>query len=437
LKVSKNNARILIVHYHLNPGGVTRIIESQVSSLLYFKKSFDLHVLAGTGNQSSRLFDSEIDIKEDRLLSYLQENEQDYLLTYSSLMELFHQQIHRETIIHVHNLNLGKNPILTLVISDLAREGYRVLNHVHDFAEDRPENFKFLNNVITGFFNRDLHEVLYPDIQNYFYAALTTYDLNRIREKGVDEKRLFHLPNPVYFNEFPGKLNKAKVKELVSRKLNLNAKKLLITYPVRAIRRKNIGEFILLSVLFEDKSNWIVTQPPLNPAELEGYMQWKNFCASHRLPVVFEAGTWITFDELMLASDLCITTSIQEGFGMTYLEPWLFDIPMMGRNIKHVTDDIVKTGVVFPLLYDVLIIHQDNSRTDFSKLTPDKQRHYIECIMRNVSLQKEVFADNPFLGKLLTSVNKNTVASNKATILDQFSIVKNAERLERIYQTFA
>ncbi len=426
--------RILIIHYHLNPGGVTRIINLQARSLIEHSNSYEVLLMTGAGDSTGIFINSGIRMLVNEVLNYLPENEQIYQSTYDVLKKFLYEQVYADDIIHVHNLNLGKNPILTLVISELANEGFRIINHVHDFAEDRPENIEFLNHVIGGFFKKDIQSLLYPNLPNFLYAVLTSHDLNRLQELGIDKNNLFLLPNPVAFDRRGNMVKKEIVKKQVCDTLQIDYQKKLVTYPVRAIRRKNMGEYILFAVLFRDEANWLVTQPPLNPVEVESYLQWKSFCLKNKIPVIFEAANLVAFEDIMQASDFCFTTSIQEGFGMTFLEPWLLDTPVLGRNISHVTSDIEKTGVEFPLLYNAFIVNFENKTIDFSKLTPDQQRLYIETIIQNKSLQKELFNDNPYVGKLLTSINESLIKKNKAIILNEFSLKKYAERLERIYQ---
>jgi glycosyltransferase involved in cell wall biosynthesis len=430
-------SQIFIVHYHLNPGGVTRIIESHVRALTEYGKSENVLLLTGTEIQAGNLIGPQVICKVNEMLNYLPEDESVYMDTFNSLNGFFKKELVKDDILHVHNLNLGKNPILTLVISEMAQQGYRVVNHVHDFAEDRPENMEYLKRVIEGFFKKNLNSILYPNVSNYFYTPLTSYDLQRLQGYGIQNERLFLLPNPVTFHLTGNPLNNVLSKKKVCRTLQLDAKKMLITYPVRVIRRKNIGEYILLAFLFSDKAHWLVTLPPQNPVEIEPYLQWKSFCMHYKIPLTFEVGSVVTFEEVISASDLCFTTSIQEGFGMVFLEPWLFDKPVAGRKIKHVTDDIAKTGVDFPLLYDEFIVNSGNTKTDFATLSQNQQQQYIESVVKNESLKKELFTDNPFLGKLLTSVSKSLIERNKSIILNEYSIVKYAERLKRIYQAFA
>ena len=138
--------------------------------------------------------------------------------------------------------------------------------------------------------------------------------------------------------------DKTKAKTEICDQLNLEQNKLLITYPVRVIQRKNIGEFILLAALFNENANFVVTQPPQNPVEIERYKKWVDFCKKEKINVTFEAGTKVDFEKLLIASDFCITTSYNEGFGMVYLEPWLLNTPVVGRDIDFISKDFRADG---------------------------------------------------------------------------------------------
>ena len=39
--------RIIIIHYHLNPGGVTRIIQSQINSIKSLSHKHDITIITG------------------------------------------------------------------------------------------------------------------------------------------------------------------------------------------------------------------------------------------------------------------------------------------------------------------------------------------------------------------------------------------------------
>jgi glycosyltransferase involved in cell wall biosynthesis len=352
------------------------------------------------------------------------------------LSEFLYQNTHRDSLIHVHNLNLGKNPVLTLALSEMAAKGYRLFNHCHDFAEDRPANFEFLKTIIQTKLGRNLQGVLYPSYPNYLFGTLNDFDRKRIIQQGIPESRITHLPNPVHF-EPTTNYTKAEAKQAICSILQLDNSKKLITYPVRVIRRKNIGELILLSILFEDQAHWLVTQPPKNPVEIVAYQKWKNLCSTLKVPLVFEAGTRVDFEQLLVASDVCISTSVREGFGMVFLEPWLLNTPVMGRNIDYVTEDLKKSGVYFPLLYDTIRVELNNGMQDFGALNAEGQQEIIEKIRDDEYEKKQIRKMNPQLETLLHPIADSIIEQNKKVIRSKYSLKNYAERLHEIYRKLA
>jgi glycosyltransferase involved in cell wall biosynthesis len=420
--------KIAILHYHLHPGGVTRIIESQVMGLSQADPDTEMIILCGSSVSES--YFAEVPIIEDSCLFYDEQEEaaKRFPVKAEQVTE-FIARYAQGYILHCHNPNLGKNPALTLALYRLAKMGYKVVNHCHDFPEDRPENMKRLNYMFdqSGLSSR---EVLYPDLPGYHFAVLNTCDYNRILEKGVPPARIQLLQNPVSVNT--GRKQAMKV-DIVNQ-LGLDPGKRIITYPVRAIRRKNIGECVLLAVLFETSCQFNITQPPKNPAEVPAYLRWKNFCAENKIMVKFETGMAVNHEDLIRISDFCITTSIREGFGMVYLEPWLAGTPVSGRNLSCITDDLRKYSLEFPCLYDRIEVKTDTGSCDFRDLNTDDQENLILRLLGS-SREKEIFLrSNLFLNSLLDDVDPELIRKNRQIIRKFFSVMNYGKRLLTLYK---
>lgn len=429
--------RIIIIHYHLNPGGVTRIIESQIKSLKECYPNLDILVLTGHCEKPDVIRELGADILTNENLNYLPETGVNINAEFHLIHDFLSTQIRADDIVHVHNLNLGKNPLLTLVISNFIEEGYLVLNHAHDFAEDRPKNWNFLKNIIEDDFGKNLQQVLYPNLPNLLHATLNSFDKRRLTAYGVRDENAFLLPNPVSLNQKIKTVNSEELKRKICNQLSIDPEKKLVSYPVRVIRRKNIGEYILLATLFSEEANWLVTQPPKNPLEIEPYEEWKKFCSEMGIRLIFEAGIITDFEELLFASDFCVTTSIKEGFGMVYLEPWLFNTPVIGRDLSQITEDIKKSGLKFPLLYSELKVPANGDFVDFPSLSESDQMECIENVLINQSSRNLVISENQFLENLLNFKDDKLVEHNKSIIKQEFSLHNYAKQLEKIYQRFA
>ncbi len=232
---------------------------------------------------------------------------------------------------HIHNHCLGKNPVLTQEVSNLAMAGQKILLQIHDFAEDgRPDNYTNLGK---------LKDRLYPTASHIHYAALNQRDFNFLKAAGIPESNLHLLPNAVSPLSHPE-----------SRIANPEP---LYVYPCRAIRRKNIGELLLWSAAMPE-AKFAVTLAPKNPEVKPIYDAWVAFAEELGLNVEFDAGAKCSFEEMVAKADALITTSIAEGFGLAFLEPWLADKPLVGRNLPEITADFEQHGLDLSQLYNRL-----------------------------------------------------------------------------------
>ncbi len=427
--------RIFIFHYHLNPGGVTRIIQSQVKSLKIIMPDVPITVICGAASNEN-LFDDDVELIVNKKLNYLSKEdlskehlESEYNQIYSFFVELFSKQ----DILHLHNLNLGKNPLVTLATYNLAKKGFKVVNHAHDFAEDRPENWDLYNTILHDAFGYDVLDVLYPNLKNYKICTINLFDLNRLDNNNLDCKSKFLVPNPVSLKPVDTSTSNTSRIKIVNT-LGLGPNKKIVTYPVRVIQRKNIGELILLAVLFRDNANFLVTLPPQNPVEVEKYEAWKSFCDKTGIKIYFEAGENLSFEDIILGSDYCITTSYKEGFGMVYMEPWLMGTPVIGREITFIIEELKESNIKFPNLYKELNVNIAGEIKDFKDFNIDLQQEIIKEAEDSEQYCKELLEMNPIIKNMLAEIPNDIIEHNKKIISETYSLAKFGERIYGVYQ---
>lgn len=233
-------------------------------------------------------------------------------------------------IIHVHNPTLGKNIRILNILEALRQMGFRLLLQIHDFAEDGRPDF-----YLPGPYPEACH-----------YAVINSRDHHILTDAGLKEEGLHLLPNTVT----PiGADSTAPAPPGEPYAL----------YPVRAIRRKNIGEALLLSLFFAPGRRLAVTLPPGSPVDVAAYETWRRFAATHRFPVRFEAGVGNDFSKLAAGADFMITTSITEGFGFSFLEPWTVGKPIRGRKLPEICRDFETLGMQLGGLYHHLLVTTD------------------------------------------------------------------------------
>jgi glycosyltransferase involved in cell wall biosynthesis len=473
--------KLAIGHYHLNRGGVTRVIENQLLAL-------DSAVSDDETHEALILYGG----RSEGWPSHLADRLQRIRLRLLPLPELDYDSEHRqstgglesrlartleeagfspaETIIHLHNHSIGKNAALPRAVWDLAQRGYGLLLQIHDFAEDqRPGNFQLLAEAAGGVL--DWHARLYPQARNVHFAVLNGRDRGVLQSVGVPPAQLHFLPNPVLpFESLPDHESaRAKLNDLFS--VPTDAR--LVLYPVRGIRRKNVGEALLHSVLAPVGTCVALTLPPLNPAEQTYYEQWKASARRWQPPFRFDVGApgGLSFAENLAASDVLLTTSVAEGFGMVYLEAWLADRPLMGRDLPEITRDFTEAGLDLTRLSSRFEIPTDwldlprlrqalldayrttlaaysrpeprdlsdrvdarlrDQTIDFGDLDESFQAAVIGRVVSEPSAGRELLAANPWID---ASSPDELVRANAEVVRREFSLEPSGSRLVAVYES--
>lgn len=335
----------------------------------------------------------------------------------------------RRDRLHIHNLNLGKNPLLNVVVWEWLKSGGQLINHCHDFAEDkRPKNLGLLNKVITETLGLNYEEVMYPKNYACRYVVINGYDRQRLLDHNVPNQEIFDCHNAV--GPVP-EYHQPSSRETLCRQLELDPSHKIFTYPVRAIQRKNIGEFIFLAALFHDKAQFIITQAPKNPSEQKLYQSWVDYCRDCELPITFEAGDKMDFHDIMAGTDAVITTSTQEGFGMVFLEPWLWKKMVFGRDLPDVTSTFKQKGLDLSCLYEDVIV----DGVSFPEYNVDGQRKLISKCLSDSTWRQACIEVN-HLEPLLEVHDPKKIIRQQQHIKENYSISAYADSLANIYATF-
>ncbi|MBM9538257.1 glycosyltransferase family 4 protein [Desulfobulbus alkaliphilus] len=333
---------IALVHYHLQSGGVTRVILHQLNAL----GAHGHQVVVLTGSPPPAGFPGVF-----RVVPGLQYEFARPAITPAELAAQMSAAAREALgkdpdVWHVHNHSLGKSLVLPGALSVLARQGRRLLMQIHDFAEDgRPGNFRVMLAEMAGGDRQALFRLLYPRADHLHYAVLNERDYRFLQAAGLDRPHLHLLPNPIDL----GRTGEGQPEAIRSAAP-------LWLYPTRAIRRKNLGEFLLWSALAPPGQRFAVTSAPENPGEWKRYARWKDVAAELGLPLQFEAvgPAGPGFVELLHRAEAAITTSVAEGFGMAFLEPWHLGVPVCGRDLPEITAGFREDGIIVPWSYQRL-----------------------------------------------------------------------------------
>jgi glycosyltransferase involved in cell wall biosynthesis len=448
--------RIVIGHFHLQTGGVTRVIEHACAALaasghevLVVAGEAPRHPLpasAGFARIPSLTYEERRPaLGPEALAAELQRSARDH---FGAPPDLW----------HLHNHALGKNLALPGALVALARRGHRLLLQPHDFAEDgRPALYDRLLRGTGGGDAGRLSALLYPQAPQIHYAVLNSRDRAFLEAAGVTAERLHLLPNAV---SLPPS-TQALPHPFGSRRLWL--------YPTRAIRRKNLGELLLWSLTATGDDLLAATQAPQNPAEQPRYRRWKALAQELGLPVAFELGSRVAdFPALLASAHGLVTTSVAEGFGLAFLEPWLVGRPLAGRDIPEITADFAAAGLDLGGLYERLEVPLDlldetglrrrmgaalrsslaaygrgetpaqmdrlwrhvvrDGRLDFGRLDETAQE---EVIRRLAADPGEAARLRP--ATLAPGTDARAIAYNRALVEERYSIAGYGRRLAEIY----
>lgn len=346
--------RLAIVHYHLRRGGVTRVIETALEGLRQAEIKHEVVVLSGEAPYEGSPLEGVARVVPG--LGYRNEisgiGEAGDLADalYDAALDAFDAPA---DLWHIHNHSLGKNVAMPGVLDRLLGDGARLLLQIHDFAEDgRPENFLRQRTAI------DPTEIpWYPDAPQVHYALLNQRDAGFLNETGLASGRLHLLPNAVSAPPADADARPPAFVESDQR---------FFLYPTRGIRRKNLGEMLLLAALTGEDCAFASTLAPENPEWLAIHDRWADFAEKNKLPAKLGIGSDpnVSFGGLIGSADGLLTTSVAEGFGLAFLEPWLAGKTVSGRNLPEITSDFAENGIDLGGLYDRLEVPTDSYDTE-------------------------------------------------------------------------
>ncbi len=449
--------RIALMHYHLRPGGVTTVIREQIGAL---SPRWNCLVLTGEPPSTGEEPDLAAAVRVVPELRYDEpgRGSADPRAAASAVRAaMIDEWGSVADVLHVHNPLLNKCSSLLAALRILQDEGIALFLQVHDLAEDgRP-----------SMYDRRAH---YP--ANCHYGVVNSRDRLALLGSGLLPEGL-HLLFNVVRSIGPGSGGAPPLERAASEKPGGSRPRLI--YPVRGIRRKNVGEALLLCLLLDAEVS--MTLPPRDAGDLLRYDEWKSFARSRGLRAAFDVGLDRGLERLMGESAAAVTTSVKEGFGFAYLEPWTAGRAAMGRRIDAVCTDFEKEGLGLPDLYASLKVplalfdasafrlrweaalaagFQSFGRTvdgraaeraysammggglvDFASLDERAQREVIDRTAASRTVSREIEAGNPGLALIhadLASPDHSLAEANRSIILSRFGPARYATLLGGIYR---
>ncbi|TYB32126.1 MAG: glycosyltransferase family 4 protein [Candidatus Mcinerneyibacterium aminivorans] len=387
---------IYFFHYHFLTGGVNTVVKKLIEILKNrYKITIFTSLEMGIEGIQNQLKYENVEVNDFPEIRYIYpENiDKDKFNKLKNKILARLKKNHKENALYwVHNYHLGKNPAFTSAfINFIKKEGVKTILQIHDFPEcARWVNYKFLDKYVD--------HTLYPLSNNIVYSTINKRDFERLRDAGVPEKNLFYLPNSVSLDrENINKKQKKNIRREIFDKLKelikIKENEYLFLYPTRTIRRKNILEAILVNRLFNKRSNLIVTLGANSKKERKYEETVKKVFNNEKIKGVWAISKHFPdlFPKLMKGSDLLITTSLLEGFGLMYLESKINKQNFFSRKIniledfENIEEESYYTGIkVYNKKKDFLVDRYE-SKIDSLKLKKKYKKILLQKVREKIN----------------------------------------------------
>lgn len=357
--------KLIVVHYHLRPGGVRRVIEL-ASPHIARRMGFAPVVLA-TGEAPDdawllgfqrMIAPTPVEVVTLPALRYFSEQRGSVAVLQRKLRVGLGKLLAGDCLVWAHNPGLGRNLLLTreLVRVCEARR-IRLVMHQHDWwFENRWQRWPEMRRC--GFRTlRAVAEAVFPAAPNIVHATINRADAEILSRHFP--ARVRWLPNPVERTNPPPAARVRVARRLLRESLGSDAPVWLL--PCRLLRRKNAAEALLLTRWLRPGA-WLVTTGGVSSAdEVEYEAKLADAARENGWPLRLGLLAWNGFEkaslpEIMAASEAVLLTSIQEGFGLPALEAAAAGRPLIARRLPNVAPDLAAMGFRFPQSYEDIYV---------------------------------------------------------------------------------
>jgi hypothetical protein len=339
----------------------------------------------------------------------------------------------------IENAAVGAHPAFNLAVTRLLAGGAlkkaRFVFRAHDLAFSRPANFAAIKAFAaeTGI---AAHDLLFPRSKRALHLTVNRADAYCLYSLGLPEESIRYLPNPVDESLAGGGRLANSLRTEMERLGWVKPGEHLLIYPVRAVPRKNITEALLLTrllnLLASGKGGIPHALQPDGPFRLLVAIQPEAGRDQHYVDLIgdfiakndFEAKLGLEelvgpvcrlrkgeqaaecfgVAELYAVSSAVVSTSVLEGFGFGFLEPWCAERVTIGRRVP-VMDDFILAGMRMEHFYRQLTVNdrdfphfEEPQPSVFAPVTNDFNE---DGVHRRLQLVKELDSGHR-LGHFLT-----------------------------------
>lgn len=364
--------RLVIVHHHLRPGGIRRVIEVAAPHLVREAPRPITRVVLVTGEPADRKWHDHfvrqlaavpVEVFVEPSFNYLSEQRtspQNITAQIRHGLEKLQATANAgNCLVWAHNPGVGRNLLLARELaSACAARGIPLVCHHHDWWFDNrwarwPEMRRFGFRTLTA-----AAQAVFPQTGNEFHAAINHADA-AILARHFGERALW-LPNLTEPAPPPPAARVREAKRWLRNRLSHDSNPVWLL-PCRTLRRKNIAEALLLTRWLRPEAWLVVTGAASSADEAAYFRALENAARKHhwRLRLGILAGDESrkpAIPELLAASEAVLLTSIQEGFGLPYLEAAAARRPLIARRLPNIAPDLDRFGFRFPQSYDEILI---------------------------------------------------------------------------------
>lgn len=363
--------KLAIVHNHFRPGGVRRIIELAAPHLAATLRPRVSDVIVMSGEAPDAAWAREFETRLTPVAVHCRWHPAlRYLAEQRAAPDVIVRQLRRflanilcgfeagNGIVWAHNQGLGRNLLLTreLVLACAAR-GVPLVFHHHDWwFDNRWQRWKEMRR--TGF--RTLTQAaktLFVTEPHVRHLAINQADAAVLQHHFPRQSGW--LPNLIEPMPPPSATSVDRTRRWLREQLGATAPVWLL--PCRLLRRKNIAEALLLTRWLRPEAWLVTTGGVTSPDEQQYSERLADAARQHGWRLQLSAlgnreHAKPSLPDLFAASEAILMTSIQEGFGLPYLEAAVARRPLIARSLSNIAPDLARFGFRFPQAYSDLMI---------------------------------------------------------------------------------
>jgi len=363
--------RLVVVHYHLRPGGIRRVIELATPHLVRAAGTVtEVTLLTGARADdawhehfAAHLPGVRVRVHVEPAVNYFSEQRRSPARIARRLRAVFARlfvgDAGADTVVWAHNLGVGRNLMLSreLAAACAARDVPLVAHHHDWWFDNRWRRWPELRRCGAATLAAAARAV-FPRAGQMIHAAINHEDASLL-EKHLGDRALW-LPNLAAPEPPPPPARVDAAHHWLNRQLAHHDAPVWLL-PCRTLRRKNIAEALLLTRWLRPGAWLVVTGTASSRDELPYFAALAAAARRHhwrlRLGVLGgDESRRPAIPELLAASEAVLLTSVQEGFGLPYLEAAAARRPLIARRLPNIAPDLHRFGFRFPQAYDEIWI---------------------------------------------------------------------------------